>query len=193
MERKGDKIMRKDFGPKTWLYPMPVLIVAAYDEAGKANAMNAAWGGIYDTNQIIICLSEEHKTTKNIEEKKAFTVNITDVAHMVAADYVGIVSGNTVPDKLEKAGFHTEHSKYVDAPLISELPMALECKLVRFTEEGSVIGEIVNVSAAENVLNSDGQPDASKIQAITYDPIGHHYLVLGEAVGMAFKEGKALK
>lgn len=185
--------MRKDFGQKTWLYPMPVLIVAAYDEEGKANAMNAAWGGIYDTNQVILCLSDGHKTTKNIRAKKAFTVNIADAAHVLAADYVGLVSGNTVPDKLEKAGFHVLRSEYVNAPVISDLPMALECNLVRFTEEGNIIGEIVNVSVAEAALNKDGQPDPAKFRAITYDPVSHQYLVLGESVGTAFKDGEALK
>ncbi len=185
--------MRKDFGQKTWLYPMPVLIVAAYDENGRANAMNAAWGGIYDTNQVILCLSDGHKTMKNIRAKKAFTVNIADAGHVVGADYVGIVSGNEVENKLEKAGFHMQRSEYVNAPVIEELPMALECNLVKFTEDGNIIGEIVNVSIDERALNDKGYPDPAKLRAITYDPICHQYLVLGEKVGMAFKDGEALK
>lgn len=185
--------MRKNFGKQTWFYPMPVLIVATYDENGIPNALNAAWGGIYDFNQIMLSLSEEHKTTKNIKAKGAFTVSFADAAHVVEADYVGIVSGNKVPDKLDKAGFHTEKSEFVDAPIIKEFPMALECKLVKFNEDGIVIGEIVNVSADESILGEDGLIDPEKLNAITYDGIRKTYLKLGEKVGNAFSDGKKIK
>ncbi len=185
--------MRKNFGQNTWFYPMPVLIIGSYDENGKADAMNAAWGGIYDTNHVVLCLSAGHKTTKNIKAKGAFTVSFADVAHTVAADYVGLVSANTVPDKLERAGFHTTKSEYVDAPVIDELPVALECRLVKVNEDGNIIGEIVNVSADKSVLDQDGMIDSAKLQAISYDPVHNAYLKLGEKVGNAFKDGTALK
>lgn len=185
--------MRKDFGAKTWMYPLPVLIVASYDENGKANAMNAAWGGIYDTNHVVLCLSAGHKTTKNIKEKGAFTISFADKAHMRASDYVGLASANSVEDKMEKAGFTTEKSKFVDAPVICELPMALECKLVKFNEDGNIIGEIVNVSADESVLGEDGLVDAGKLEPISFDPVHNTYRVLGETVGNAFQDGNALK
>ena len=184
--------MRKNFGANTWMYPMPVLIVGTYDEAEKADAMNAAWGGIYDTNQVMLCLGE-HKTTANIRTKGAFTVSFADAAHVVPADYVGIVSANNTPDKMEKAGFHTTKSEFVDAPIIDELPMTLECKLVKFNEDGIVIGEIVNVSADESILGADGKVDPAKLQAISFDPVGNTYLVLGEKVGNAFQDGNKLK
>lgn len=184
--------MRKDFGSKPWMYPLPVLIIGAYDENGKANAMNAAWGGIYEANQVVLCLSEGHKTTKNIRETGAFTVNIADAAHMLAADYVGLVSGNTAADKMERAGFHTVKSGFVNAPIIEELPMALECKLVKFNEDGNIVGEIVNVSADERVLGADGLIDAAKVDAITFDPVHNAYLRLGEKVGSAFRDGAEL-
>lgn len=185
--------MRKDFGAETWMYPLPVLIVGSYDENGKADAMNAAWGGIYDTNQVILCLSADHKTTENIKKKGAFTVSFADAAHVAACDYVGIVSANNTPDKMEKAGFHTTKSKFVDAPLIDELPMAVECKLVKFTEDGNIIGEIVNVSADESILGEDGLVDAAKLEAITFDPVHNAYIKLGEKVGNAFADGAELK
>ena len=122
--------MRKNFGAKPYTYPQPVLIISAYDENGTPDAMNAAWGGISDDTQISMCLSAGHKTVKNIQARKAFTVSMADAAHVVACDYVGIVSGNKVPDKFEKAGFHATKSEFVDAPLIDELPMTLECTLV---------------------------------------------------------------
>ncbi len=184
--------MRKDFGSKPWMYPLPVLIIGAYDENGKANAMNAAWGGIYEANQVVLCLSEGHKTTKNIRETGAFTVNIADAAHMLAADYVGLVSGNTAADKMERAGFHTVKSGFVNAPIIEELPMALECRLVKFNEDGNIVGEIVNVSADERVLGADGLIDAAKVGAITFDPVHNAYLRLGEKVGSAFRDGAEL-
>jgi len=185
--------MRKNFGEKTWVYPMPVLIVAAYDKEGVPCCMNAAWGGIYDTNQIMVCLAEDHKTTRNIVESGAFTVNVADAKHVVEADYVGIVSGNRVPDKMEKAGLTTEKSSFVNAPIICEFPMALECRLLKFNEDGICIGEIVNVNADERVLGNDGQIDPQKLEAVTYDPVHHHYIKLGEVVGTAFSDGKKLQ
>ena len=185
--------MRKNFGKKTWLYPLPVLIVASYDKNGRADAMNAAWGGIYDTNQVVLCLSVGHRTTKNILDRGAFTVSFADAAHVTAADYVGLVSGNEEARKLEKAGFHTVKSEAVDAPVITELPMALECRLVKQSEDGNIIGEIVNVSADERVLDDAGLIDVEKLQPISFDPVHNTYRKLGEKVGNAFQDGNALK
>lgn len=185
--------MRKNFGSKPMLYPMPVLIIGTYNPDGTANAMNAAWGGIVDTGLIGICLSEGHKTTQNIFARKAFTVSMADADNVLAADFVGITSGNQEPDKLAKTGWHTTGSAFVDAPLIEELPMALECELVRYDKEtGHMIGKIVNVCADERIL-TDGKVDLTKFRPITYDPVGHGYYALGEKVGSAFSDGKKLK
>ena len=186
--------MRKNFGAKPYTYPQPVLIIASYDENGTPDAMNAAWGGISDDTQISMCLSAGHKTVKNILKRKAFTVSMADAANVAACDYVGIVSANDVPDKLEKAGFHTTRSEFVDAPLIDELPMTLECRLVSYDEESCrMVGEIVNVSAEESVLDENGKIDPEKLQPITFDPVNNAYLKLGEKVGNAFRDGLALK
>ncbi len=190
---KGEFIMRKNFGAKTFMYPLPVLIIGTYGEDGTPDAMNAAWGGISDYNQVALCLSESHKTTKNILHRKAFTVSMADAAHVAECDYVGIVSGNNVPDKFEKAGFHAVKSQFVDAPVIEELPMTLECKLIKVTDEGLIIGEIVNVSADESILGADGRIDPSKFTPITFDPVNNVYLKLGEPCGKAFGEGNKLK
>lgn len=185
--------MRKNFGSKPWFYPLPVLIVGSYDENNKADAMNAAWGGLYDSNLVELCLSAGHKTTKNIKAKGAFTISFADASHVAACDYVGIVSANNTPDKMEKAGFTTEKSSFVDAPIICELPLTLECRFVKTTEEGNIIGEIVNISADERILGQDGLVDAAKLQAISFDPVHNDYLVLGEKVGNAFQDGNSLK
>ena len=186
--------MRKNFGAKPYTYPQPVFIIAAYDENGAPNAMNAAWGGISDDTQISMCLSAGHKTVKNIQARKAFTVSMADAAHVVACDYVGIVSGNKVPDKFEKAGFHATKSEFVDAPLIDELPMTLECTLVSYDPETCrLVGEIVNVSADERILDENGKIDPAKLEPITFDPVNNAYLKLGEKVGNAFKDGMQLK
>ena len=149
--------MRKNFGSKSWLYPMPVLIVAAYDEQGKPNAMNAAWGGIFTDDHIGICISEGHKTTKNILATKAFTVSMATADEVVACDYVGIVSGNKEPDKFAKAGFTAVRSEVVNAPIIEQLPMTLECEMVSYDAESNhLVGRIVNVSADEKIL-TDGK------------------------------------
>lgn len=185
--------MRKSFGKKSWLYPMPVLIVAAYDADGRPNVMNAAWGGIFTDESIGICISEGHKTTKNILATRAFTVSMATVEQLKACDYVGIVSGNNVPDKFFRAGFTAVRSEVVNAPIIAELPMTLECEMVSYDEESNhLVGRIVNVSADESIL-TDGKIDYRKLRPVTYDPINHHYIELGEVVGNAFSDGKSLK
>ncbi|MCI6317946.1 MAG: flavin reductase [Spirochaetia bacterium] len=185
--------MKINFGTQTFMYPMPVLIIASYGSDGTPDAMNAAWGGIHDTNQIGICLSPEHKTVKNILDRKAFSVSMADAAHVAACDYVGIVSGNKEPAKVQKAGFTVTKSEIVDAPVINELPMALECKFVSYDENsGYMVADIVNVCADESVL-TDGKIDPSKLNPITYDPVNHTYIKLGEVVGHAFQDGKSLK
>ena len=184
--------MRKNFGPKPMMYPMPVLIIGTYNEDGTANAMNAAWGGIADTELVSICLGE-HRTTRNIFRQKAFTVSMADAENVVAADYVGIVSGDQVPDKIARAGWHTVKSAFVDAPLIEELPFALECEFVSYDEQsGLLIGKIINVCAQERIL-TEGKVDLGKFHPITYDPSGHGYYTLGEKAGQAFADGKKLK
>lgn len=186
--------MKKNFGANPWLYPMPVLIIASYDEDGTPDAMNAAWGGISGNQQISMCLDAGHKTVANIKKRGAFTVSLADAAHVSECDYVGIVSGNDEPDKVAKAGFHTSKSAFVDAPIIDELPMALECRMISYDEETEcMIGEIVNVCADESVLSSDGKIDPAKLQPITFDPVNSAYLVLGEKVGEAFEDGLKLK
>ena len=172
---------------------MPVLIVAAYDAEGKVNAMNAAWGGIFTDNHIGICISEEHKTTKNILATKAFTVSMATAEQLTACDYVGIVSGNKEPDKFTKAGFTAVRSEVVNAPIINELPMTLECEMVSYdVDSNHLVGRIVNVSADESIL-TDGKIDYRKLHPITYDPINHYYIELGAVVGNAFTAGKKLK
>ena len=185
--------MRKDFGVKTWIYPQPVLIIGTYDENGKANAMNAAWGAIYDDDQVVLCLSKDHKTTRNIRLNKAFTVSFATESTVVPCDYVGIVSGNKTDDKAEKAGLTATRSTRVNAPIINELPLAMECELIRIDGDEHIIGRIVNVSADESVLGDDGKPDYNLIHPITYDPIHFDYVALGKKVGSAFSDGKKLK
>lgn len=186
--------MRKNFGAKPWTYPQPVFILATYGEDGTPDAMNAAWGGISEANQLTMCISAGHKTTANILARRAFTVSMATADQVVACDYVGMASGNTVPDKLSKAGFHTTRSEFVDAPLIDELPMALECRLISYDPESCrLVGEIVNVSADESVLDAGGKIDPDKLQPITFDPIHNAYRKLGEKVGNAFSDGAALK
>lgn len=185
--------MRKNFGAKAMVYPQPVFIIGTYDENGQSDAMNAAWGGISEANELSICVSAGHKTTKNILLRKAFTVSMATADKVVECDYVGLVSGNDVENKLEKAGLHTTKSEFVDAPLIDELPMAVECKLISYDEESCrLVGEIVNVCAEESVL-TNGKIDPMKLRPITYDSANHAYIVLGEKVGNAFSDGAALK
>lgn len=181
---------RVDFGAKPLLLPMPVLIIGTYDEHGVPNAMNAAWGMVTDFQEITISLSE-HKTTENLRKTGAFTVSMATEDTMIACDYVGVESANKVPDKFEKAGFHAEKSSKVNAPVIQELPMTLECKVKSF-EDGILIGEIVNVCADERIL-TDGVIDFKKLKPIVYNPCDHTYVALGDVVGKAFQDGWKVK
>lgn len=186
--------MRKDFGAKPYTYPQPVYIIATYDENGTPDAMNAAWGGISDDREISLCLSAGHKTVKNLLQRKAFTVSMADAAHMTSCDYVGVVSGNDTPDKFQKAGFHALKSANVDAPLIEELAVAVECRLISYDSTTCrLVGEIVNVSVDERVLDENGKVDVAKAAPIIFDPFNNSYHKIGEKAGDAFSAGFALK
>lgn len=186
--------MRKNLGKHTYLYPMPVLIIGTYDEEGNPNAMNAAWGGIYDTNQIFICLSTDHKTTENIVKKKEFTVSFGDKENIAACDYVGIVSGHDI-DKIKKVGWHAIKSEIIDAPLFEELKIAIECKVISIKEENGttyLVADILNVSVDESVCDENGKFDSSKFIPISYDSSDHTYREVTNKVGKAFSDGKKI-
>lgn len=187
------KNMRKNFGSQHWLFPQPVLMIATYNEDGTPNIMNAAWGGISDSDEISISISNTHKTAKNLLKRGAFTVSFATADQVVACDYVGLVSGNKVTDKFARAGFHAVKSEFVDAPLVEELPMALECRVRSYDTETDILrGEIVNVCADETIL-TDGKIDPAKLRPIVFDPVNHDYLELGAKAGKAFGEGNKLK
>ena len=186
--------MRKNLTPKAYLYPLPVLIVGTYDENGVPDAMNAAWGTVCDMAQVSICLSATHKSVKNLLKTKAFTVAIADVKNIIPADYVGIVSANKVSNKLEKTGWKITKSQFVNAPVIEDLPLVLECRLVNYDKETEIcIGEVVNVSVDDGILDSNGKIDLTKFQPICYDCDTHGYYKLGDKVGNAFSDGLKLK
>lgn len=188
--------MRKNLGANPYVYPQPVLIVASYGEDGTVDAMNVAYGGIVNSNRIQINIGVRHKTSDNIKARKAFTVGIADEKNLVAADYVGIVSGHDEPFKIQKSGFHTSKSEFVDAPVIEELPISLECKVEEINQYNAtlrIVAEIVNVSVDEDILDSEGKIDPEKLNAISYDPANHVYLKLGGKVGTAFSDGNQLK
>ena len=186
--------MRRNFGVKPMVYPMPVFIIGTYDEYGMPNAMNAAWGGISEENEISICVSADHKTTANLLSRGAITVSMATADYVAECDYVGIESGNKAADKLDRCGLSTAKSEFVDAPIILELPMAVECVLKSYDPESCrLVGEIVNVSADESILGEKGIVDVEKLDPITVDPITFSYRRLGEIVGKAFSDGNKLK
>lgn len=185
----------KNFGAKPFMFPMPVLVLGSYDKDGKPNAMTAAWGGIVEADQITISLSE-HQTTKNIDLNKAFTVAMATAEQAAACDFVGMVSGAKDSDKMKKAGFTTRKSEFVNAPVINELPLTLECELLRIDGNGAdemhYVGKIKNVCADESILDSDGNVDIKKLNPICYDPGCHGYYTIGDKVAKAFDAGKSL-
>lgn len=184
--------MRKDFGVKPWVLPQPVLIIGTYDKEDKPNAMNAAWGGTYDFDKVVISLSE-HKSTANLKLHKAFTLSFGTKSTAVACDFVGIVSQNNDPDKMKKSGLHDFMSSKVHAPLFEEFPVSMECEVESFNEEeGILIGKIVNISVDEKYIR-DGKINSKDLEIIAYDPISSKYRLVNEEVADAFKAGAKLK
>ena len=183
--------MRKNIKTTEGIFPMPVLMIATYNEDGTVNVMNAAWGTMYERDQVILNLTESHKTVKNIKERKAFTVSIADSNHVKEADYFGVVSGNNTSNKFEKSGLTATKSEYVDAPIINEFPLCLECEFIKYNDYG-VLGKVVNTTADEKVMEEDNV-DITKVSAIAFDPYTHGYYKVSERVGNAFKDGLELK
>lgn len=184
--------MHKNFGAKPYLFPQPVMMIGSYDANGKPDLMNAAWGGIVGMNELIVDLGS-HQTTDNINFAKAFTVGIADAEHMVACDYVGVVSAKNEPHKMKKAGFTCRKSEFVNAPIMNELPLTLECKLVKVIDGSMYLGEIINVVADDRILDENGQIDVKKLDPIVFDTAHYAYYTLGERIGSAFSDGKKLK
>ena len=177
------------------IFPMPVLMIATYNEDGSVNVMNAAWGTMQERGTVALNLSESHKTVQNIKAHGAFTVSIADADHMVEADYFGVESGNRVPDKFARSGLTASRAETVDAPVINEFPLCLECKFIEY-QDGEygcgVIDQVVNVTADERVM-ADGKVDMSRVNAIAFDPYTHGYYEVTERVGEAFRDGLKLK
>ena len=182
---------KKDLVVKPYLFPMPVLMIATYCEDGSVDVMNMAWGGICGNNKVALNITESHKTSKNIKERGAFTISVADIPHLEESDYFGTASANRVKDKFEKSGMHAVKSERVDAPIIEEYPITLECKVSKIynDDEGfRVVGEIVNVLADEEVLDSNGKVDPTKLNAFVFDQFQNGYYAIGEKVGEAWKE-----
>ena len=180
---------RMNFGPNHALVttPQPCVMIATWDKDRNPDVMMAAWAGQYDAKQIVVSLSR-HKTTENLELTGAFTVSFADVNTVAESDYFGIVSGSKVPDKVARAGFTVTPSPNVDAPIINEYPLTLECRVVSWSD-GILIGEVVNQSADERIL-TDGKVDLAKLRPVVFDAAGMCYRATGEIVGGAWNAGK---
>ena len=187
--------MKKNLGSIPGLFPMPVVVVSAYDREGIPNAMTAAWAQITDMDKIALFVDPDHRTMKNIQETKAFTVAIADVEHMAEADFIGIVSGNNIPDKLEKSGLHVTKSEFVNAPVIEELPVSMDCELADIIDTEDVyamVGKIVNICAEDRIIGEDGKVNPDQIHALIFDQFRNGYYAVGEKVGQAWNAGKDL-
>ena len=183
--------MKKDLKVTPGIFPMPVLMIGTYNEDGSVDVMNAAWGMAQSLNQLKLCLTESHKTVKNMKRTMACTVALGTKDLMAESDYLGMVSANNAPDKFAKSGLHSKKSEKVDAPIIEEYPICMECKVIDFEEDGTLV-EVVGVQAEEKYLNDDGTLKLYEMGIIAYDPYNQGYYVIGNKVGNAFQEGKKL-
>ena len=187
--------MRTKLNITEGIFPMPVLMVATYNDDGSVNVMNAAWGTMQERGHVALNLTETHKTVQNIKARGAFTVSIADADHMVEADYFGVESGNKVPDKFARSGLTASKAESVDAPVINEFPLCLECEFIEYQDNEygcGVIGKVVSITASDKIM-VNGKPDMSLVNAIAFDPYTHGYYKVGERVGEAFRDGLKLK
>ena len=187
--------MKKEIKTTEAIFPMPVLLISTFNEDGTVDVMNAAWGTMLDRNRCALNLTETHKTVQNIKERKGFVVHIADAKHVVEADYFGVVSGNQEKDKFEKSGLSYTKSELVDAPIINELPIALECEFIEYQSDDTglgVIGKVVRTSVEEANLKDD-KVDIDSVEAISFDQYTHGYYKVSGRVGDAFKDGMKLK
>lgn len=190
---KGNKYMKKELPICPAIFPMPVILIATYNDDGSVDVMNAAWGCAFDMKQIELNISDEHQTTKNIRKRKAFTVSLANQENMIPADYVGMVSGGRVKDKFEKTQWKAHKSEVVDAPILDDLPYSMECTLECFKEDYGIIGNVVRLLVDDKYIDESGKVDLTKMRIISYDPFNHGYYVVGEKVGQAFSEGRKIK
>ena len=187
--------MKKDLGAHPYLFPMPTYMIGTYNEDDSVDVMMMAWGGICDTKMVALNLEADHKTVANLRARKAFTLAIPGTDTLEASDYLGIASGNKYPDKFARTGLHAVKSEKVDAPVIEEYPLTLECRVVEFQEQPyglRVLGEIVNVLADETVLDEGGKVDAGALHAFAFDQMRNGYYAVGEKVGQAWSSGMGL-
>ncbi len=187
--------MLKDLGVKPYIFPMPVLMIATYNEDGTVDVTNMAWGGVCAENMVALNIDEKHKTSANIKLRGAFTLSVADIPHIEAADFFGIATGNSMKDKFERTGLHAVKSVRVDAPVIEDFPLTLECKVAecQHTSYGfRVLGEIVNVLADEKVLDGKGKVIPEKLNAFVFDQFQSGYYAVGEKVGQAWVSGAKL-
>ena len=187
--------MKKDLGVKPYVFPMPVLLISTYNADNTVDVMNMAWGGVCDSNMVALNIDEDHKTSQNIKERMAFTLSVADIPHIEAADFFGIASGNKMADKFERTGLHAVKSEHVDAPVITEYPLTLECEVVEMQSQPyglRVLGKIVNGIADEKALDDTGKIDAGKLHAFVFDQMQNGYYAVGEKIGQAWHSGADL-
>lgn len=189
---------KKNLGSEGELFPQSVFIIATYDENGVPNAMNAAWAGECTRKEICFNIGD-HKTTENIVKKGAFTVAPANKGNVVSADYFGIESGSkesgSKVNKAEKSGLTFVKSEFVDAPVIEEYPLTMECEVteIQGDEHGArIVGKVINVVVDEEILDEDGKVDFGKFQPLVYDASHMTYRMVGEEVGRAWNTGKVL-
>ena len=185
----------KIFGVKPWLFPMPTYMIGTYNEDDSVDLMMMAWGGICAENMVALNLEEDHKTVANLKKRGAFTLAVPGRNTLAESDYLGLVSANQVPDKFARTGLHAVKSSRVDAPVVAEYPLTLECRVVEMQEQPyglRVLGEIVNVLADEKILDDEGKIDGGKINAFLFDQVKFDYYKVGEICGKAWHSGAPL-
>lgn len=185
----------KSFAVKPYLFPMPTYMIGTYNEDDTVDVMMMAWGGICAEDMVALNLEADHKTVANLKARKAFTLSVPGVDTLRESDFLGIASSNKMADKFARTGLHAVKSEKVDAPIVTEYPLTLECEVVEMQDQPyglRVLGKIVNVLADEKVLDEKGRIDAGKLGAFAFDQMQNGYYAIGEKVGQAWHSGAGL-
>ena len=192
---KTETTTKTSVGAKTIHFPTPACVVGTYDAQGKANVMTAAWSGICCSRPpcVYVSLREATYTHAAIKARGCFTISIPSETYIEAVDYFGIASGRD-QDKLKTAGLTATRSELVDAPYVTEFPVAIECRLEHTVELGlhtQFVGQILDVKGDPDVF-TDGRLDILKIRPPLYDPARNRYFGVGDYLAKAFTAGKGL-
>lgn len=176
---------KQSWKPGNMLYPVPAVLVSCRDSKGNDNVLTIAWAGTIcsDPAMLSISVRKERHSYGMIKESGVFVVNLTTKALVEATDYCGVRSGRD-EDKFAAMHLTKGEAEKIDAPIIMESPVNIECRVKQVLELGShdmFIAEVVNVQVSDELLDEKGSFQLQKAELLSYSH-GEYY-ELGRKLG----------